>query len=92
VNKKKNEINMLNKINSVLEPINAQVIRFDIYYEVFGNMILEIIMGNERHKFVTDKGEIFHNQHLVFDNSYHEAGKHDTFDYLLKAIKKVLVN
>ncbi|XMB72628.1 hypothetical protein RJI07_01670 [Mycoplasmatota bacterium WC30] len=90
--RKQRETEMISEINNVLKEINAKVISFKKYYKVFGNMIVEIKTAEEIHVFVTDKGEINHNQELVYDNSYHESGKNDTFDYLIKAIKKELID
>lgn len=81
---------MKDEINILLERNNARLINFEFYYNVFGNIIVEIEVNNQIHLFMTDRGEIYHNQKIICDNSYHVAGKSDTFEMLVDVIKREL--
>ena len=81
---------MVEVLNELLERHNAQLIKFEFYYEIFGNIVTEIRFKDKIHKFATDRGEIYHNQHFICSNSYHIAGKSDAFPKLLEVIEREL--
>lgn len=86
----KEEKLLIVKINSLLKQKNAKLIEFKYYKKVFGNMVVLIENGEQKHLFVADKGAIYHNDKLFCDNSYHIKGKDDCFNKLCEAIMTVL--
>lgn len=74
----------------VLEKYNSELIIFEYYKNIFGNFKIVIKSGEQIHTFITDRGEIYHNNTLICDNSYHKAGIDDTFMKLVEVIKQKL--
>ncbi|MCD4827747.1 MAG: hypothetical protein K8Q99_08220 [Acholeplasmataceae bacterium] len=86
----KKEKEFINQIETIIEPINGQLISFEKLNKEFGNMMVKIEINDEVHIYIADKGQIYHNDKQMFDGSYHEEGVDDTPIYLIKAIKKTL--
>ena len=80
---------MKQHIVSVL-PSNS--ILTDYLYDIncFGNMIVKIKQNGTTHVFITDRGEIYHNDEMLCDSSCRYKEKEDTFSKLLQMIKNVL--
>ena len=89
-NRKERENKIKDELNVFLGKHGAKMINFKYYYKIFGNIVLDVEFRNIMHRFVTDRGEIYHNEKFVCDNSYHVAGKNDTFEMLIKVIDKNL--
>lgn len=86
----KRERKIKEKLNFFLNEHDAKLVNFEYYYEIFGNIVIDIEFMSITHRFVTDRGEIYHNENLVCDNSYHVAGKSDTLEMLVKVIEEKL--
>lgn len=96
-NKRKEKVKNINKENKMIDEINkflishnAKLLRFEVNYKAFGDLVVEIEFNNIKHLFIIDKGEIYHNQKFLCNNSYHEVDKNDTFPKLLEMIEKEL--
>lgn len=61
---------------------------FDRNHMCFGNMIVKIKIGTHIHCFISDRGDIYRNEKLVFSSDYHVAGEDDSPKYLIKAIEQ----
>lgn len=91
-----NKTEMLNRINEMLQKKGAHTISFDYYKKVFGNIILVIDYENEKHVFVVDRREIYHNDKFLFefhqegDDYYQTTKKSPNLHFLLKAIDETL--
>ena len=80
---------MLEMIKALL-PTNASIVLFDYNKKFFGNIVLKLEIGKDKHTFITDRGEIYHNGKMLCDSSYHYTEKEDTFPKLLQLIKQEL--
>ena len=80
---------MKQHILSIL-PSNSILIDFRYDAKCFGNMIVKIKQNEIIHVFITDRGEIYHNDEMLCDSSYRYKEKEDTFPKLLQMIKNVL--
>ena len=76
------------QLQNLAEELNAELISFEYRKQVFGNMVVKMRKAETVYDFVTDRGEIYYNNSLVCDASYHQAGKSDTFSRLVEIIKK----
>ncbi len=76
--------------NSLLNT-KYRLISFERDHSCFGNIIVVIEKGIKKFRFVTDRGDIYCNYDLIIPHGYHEAGKDDTPQYLVEAIKKHLL-
>ena len=81
---------MKQHIVSIL-PSNSTLIDFLYDAKCFGNMIVKINQNGKAHIFITDRGEIYHNDEMLCDSSYQYKEKEDTFPKLLQMIKNVLI-
>lgn len=80
---------MLDMLKEIL-PSNISIISFDYNAKYFGNIIIELSAPDGKHKFITDRGEIYHNGKMLCNSSYHYIEKQDTFPKLLQLIKSEL--
>lgn len=87
---KKRKKKMLSSIEETLHLYDANLISFKYYYRVFGNIVIEYEYKKEKHTFVSDRGEIRHNDKVVFKNSITDDGHYDPFYYIIKAIVEQL--
>ena len=74
------------KINTICDKYNAKIIKFEYYKRIFGNFIIEIEYNDKIYNIVTDKGDIYLNNQLICDSSYHIAGKDDTIEKILEIL------
>lgn len=81
---------MKKQLQDLSTELGAELISFDYYRKVFGNMIVKIRKADMIYEFITDRGEISCNNSLICDSSYHQAGRDDTFTQLIDIIKKIL--
>jgi len=88
IRKRKKE--MVCSLKKTLIKYNADLVSFEYYYKVFGNIVIEIEHEGQKHIFVSDRGEIHHNQELVYDKSITENGHYDPFSFIIKAIEREL--
>jgi len=73
-------------------PAGFTLISFEYDQKHFGNMIAKIQSASGIYTFVTDRGEIYCNDKMICDSSYHYFEKEDTFPKLLSIIKNELNN
>lgn len=87
--KREQRINeMANIIRNIL-PKGATLLSFEYNSTIFGKMVVEVKALDDKHTFITDRGEIYHNGIMLCDSSYHYYEKEDTFSKLLQIIQKV---
>ena len=77
-------------LKSILDTYQAELVSYEYYQKIFGNYVILINFGEQTHTFVTDRGEIYHNDKMMCDSSYHVDGSDDTFTKLLEIIKQEL--
>ena len=71
-------------------PIGASVLSFKYKDNLFNEEILvEIKSADESHVFHTIKGNIYYNNRLYCNSSYHYLEKESTFGKLLDVIKQI---
>lgn len=81
---------LLNEIKDFLITNNAELLQFMYYPKIFGNIIVKVKFANIEHTFTLDRGEIYHNDNMLCDSTYHVQGKSDGFPKLLEVINKEL--
>ena len=90
---------MYDRLISII-PSEITIVSFEYYPKIFGNIVIKLNSPTSEHKFVADRGEIYHNVKMTgdefwrtkfsCDNSYIYFEKENTFNKLLQAIKKEL--
>lgn len=91
-----NKKEMLNRISDFLQRKNVQMISFEYYRRIFGNVVLVVEYRNEKHEFVVDRREIYHNDKFIFEfhqegNDYYRKYKESpNLHFLLKAVDETL--
>ncbi len=90
---------MYDKLISII-PSGITIVSFEYYPEMFGNIVVELESHNSKHRFITDRGEIYHKSQMsgentwkskmCCDSSYMYLEKEDTFPKLLQVIKQEL--
>lgn len=80
---------MIDMLKAIL-PSTITINSFDYNAECFGNVSVILSAPDGKHKFITDRGEIYHNDKMLCDSSYHYIEKEDTFPKLLQLIKSEL--
>ena len=73
-------------------PESAHLEEFSYNPECFGNVIACINQYGKRHVFLTDRGEIYHNNRMIYDSSYDCNENEDTFQRLLQIIRMELLS
>lgn len=81
---------MEKEIENLVIPYGYKIYSFEYYPKVFGNMVLKLAKSGTIITFVTDRGEIFYNDSIIRDGSYHKTGVDDTFKELMIIIKNIL--
>lgn len=78
----------------IISALPSDAILIDFIYDskCFGNMIAKIKQNGKVHTFITDRGEIYHNDEMLCDSSYQYKEKEDTFPKFLQMIKMKLEN
>ena len=67
--RRKEELEYIERINSIIEGTEYQVAVFKIYYKTFWNVLLKIVAkGNKNIKIVIDRGDIFLNTKPIFSD------------------------
>ena len=90
---------MYDRLISII-PSEITIVLFEYYPKIFGNIVVELESHNSKHRFITDRGEIYHNSQMsgentwkskmCCDSSYMYFEKEDTFPKLLQVIKQEL--
>jgi hypothetical protein len=80
----------------ILKKLNGtsfKLLHLERNHKAFGNMIAKIKSENKEYDFISDRGDIYCNDDIIFTASYHITGEDDSPVYLLKAIEQlILVN
>ena len=76
----------------IISALPSDAILVDFIYDskCFGNMIVKIKQNKKLHTFITDRGEIYHNNVMLCDSSY--QCQEDAFFKLLQIIKSALLS
>jgi hypothetical protein len=90
---------MYDRLISII-PSKISIVSFEYYPKIFGNIVVELESHNCKHRFFTDRGEIYHNTQMAGENywkskmccdsSYMYFEKENTFQKLLQVIKQEL--
>lgn len=80
-------VDEMKKHNISILPTDAKLIEFSYDDKCFGNMVVKIKQNGKLYAFTTDRGEIYHNNKMLFGNSYHNTGEADTFTKLIEGIR-----
>jgi hypothetical protein len=70
-----------------MDKYNFEVIEFNYYNRIFGNIVLRIKKGEKELNFVTDRGEIYCNSELLCDYEYLRKENKTTPQKLLEIIE-----
>ena len=90
------ETEMLKSLDEIINRKGAHIIKFEYLKKTFGNMVLEIYYNNEKHIFIVDRRDIYHNGRFLFEfeqegNNYYQLTKESpNLHFLLKAIDETL--
>ncbi len=88
--RKKRKKEMINSINEILCKYDAELILFEYYHKIFGDIVVEIMYKGKKHVFVSGRGEIHHNQEFIRLKSFKEDGHYDPFYFIKIAIENEL--
>ena len=77
-------------IKKILKGKSHELKLFKRDEQFFGNIIIKIESKNKKYTFITDRGDIFCNNKLIFAHENHFGGNDDTPIYLLKAIESLI--
>jgi len=81
---------IIEAILNVLNGTSYEFVSFERDHMWFGNMISKIKIGKREYCFVSDRGDIFRDDEVVFPSAYHIAGEDDAPKYLIKAIERLV--
>lgn len=70
----------------LIDKYNFEVIEFNYYNKIFGNIVLRIKKEDKELNFVTDRGEIYCNSELLCNYEYLRKGNKTTPQKLLEVI------
>lgn len=70
-----------------MDKYNFEVIEFNYYKQIFGNIVLKIKKEEKELKFITDRGEIYCNSELLCDYEYLRKENKTTPEKLLELIE-----
>ncbi|MDD3127437.1 MAG: hypothetical protein PHT27_07475 [Candidatus Izemoplasmatales bacterium] len=86
-NIKKRKKEMMSCLEKTLQLYNAKLISFEYYYKIFGNIVIEYEYKNQKHVLISDRGEIRHNDEVVYKNSITHDGHYDPFYFVIKTLE-----
>lgn len=89
-NIKKRKKEMMSSLERTLQLYNANLISFEYYYKIFGNIVIEYEHKNHKHVLISDRGEIRHDDEVVFKNSITQDGHYDPFHFINKTLEEKL--
>lgn len=75
------------QLSKLMDKYNFEVIEFNYYNRIFGNIVLRIKKGEKELNFVTDRGEIYCNSELLCDYEYLRKENKTTLQKLLEIIE-----
>ena len=75
------------QLSKLMEKYNFEVIEFNYYKQIFGNIVLIIKKEEMELNFVTDRGEIYCNSELLCDYEYLRKENKTTPQKLLELIE-----
>lgn len=78
------------QLRTFLSARNAQIVSFEYYGQIFGDIVLTIRYKDTSYEFITEKGDIYFNGQLACDSSYHIKGRDDTVSKLIDVITEKL--
>ena len=75
------------QLSKLKDKYNFEVIEFNYYKQIFGNIVLRIKKEDKELNFVTDRGEIYCNSELLCDYEYLRKENKTTPQKLLEVIE-----
>ena len=75
------------QLSKLKDKYNFEVIEFNYYKQIFGNIVLRIKKEDKELNFVTDSGEIYCNSELLCDYEYLRKENKTTPQKLLEVIE-----
>ena len=75
------------QLSKLMDKYNFEVIEFNYYNKIFGNIVLRIKKEDKELNFVTDRGEIYCNSELLCDYEYLRKENKTTPQKLLEVIE-----
>ncbi len=75
------------QLSKLMDKYNFEVIEFNYYNKIFGNIVLRIKKEGKELNFVTDRGEIYCNSELLSDYEYLRKENKTTPQKLLEVIE-----
>lgn len=87
---KKENQETLNKLKEILHKNKAILVKFELLYKSFGDVVIEIEYNDAIHRFTSDRGDIYYNGCGIRNSSYHTMGENDTFRTVIEEIEKIL--
>lgn len=75
------------QLSKLMDKYNFEVIEFNYYKQIFGNIVLKIKKNEKELNFVTDRGEIYCNGELLCGYEYLRKENKTTPQKLLEVIE-----
>lgn len=75
------------QLSKLMDKYNFEVIEFNYYKQIFGNIVLRIKKEEIELNFITDRGEIYCNSELLCDYEYLRKENKTTPQKLLEVIE-----
>ena len=75
------------QLSKLMNKYSFEVIEFNYYKQIFGNIVLRIKKGNKVLNFITDRGEIYCNSELLCGYDYLRDENKSTPQKLLEEIE-----
>ena len=75
------------QLSKLMNKYSFEVIEFNYYKQIFGNIVLKIKKGEKELTFITDRGEIYCNSELLCDHEYLREKNKTTPQKLLEIIE-----
>lgn len=78
------------EIINLLTKYNFEIVNFEYYKKVFGNIVLVIKNHDKKITFVTDRGDIYCEGIILCNHEYLRTGSTTTFEKLIEQIEIIL--
>ena len=75
------------QLSKLMDKYNFEVIEFNYYKKIFGNIVLKIKKEEKELNFITDRGDIYCNSELLCNYDYIRKDNKKTPDKLLEMVE-----
>lgn len=75
------------QLSKLMDKYNFEVIEFNYYKKIFGNIVLKIKKEEKELNFITDRGDIYCNSELLCNYDYIRKENKKTTDKLLEMVE-----